>query len=398
MIGLGIVGLGRMGLSHLAIAGAHPSVEIVGVCDSSNLVISALRSYKSYPCLKSYKDLIKREGLQALLIATPTSTHGPVVRAALEAGLHVFVEKPFCLSLAEGEALASLAEAKDLVNQVGYHNRFVGTFREARRLMRHGAIGDFYHILAEAYGRVVIRRQTKTWRFTNTGEGGCLLDYASHAIDLMNFLVGPPAGVVGAVLRNIFSDTVDDAVYATLLYNDARSGQISVNWSDDTYRKMSTKITVLGSAGKLIADRQELKVHVRSARHDLALKEGWNVRNTTELTNPVWYYLRGEEYSAQIHYFVKAVEEGRTSNVNSFRSALETDRVIARIRRDASDAGTRAQADSVPMGSPLETERKIARLRRDASQPGARAQDEFVAVGSPPARQRGAISRFLHLG
>lgn len=364
MIRLGIVGLGRMGLSHLAIAGAHPSVEIAGVCDSSNVLISALRSYKSYPCLKSYKDLIKLEGLQALLIATPTSTHAPIVYAALEAGLHVFVEKPFCVSPQEGEALASLAEAKGLINQVGYHNRFVGTFREARRLMQQGAIGDFCHILGEAYGQVVIRPQTNNWRFTNTDEGGCLLDYASHVIDLMNFLVGPPAGVAGTVLRNIFSHTVDDAVYATFLYNNTRSGQISVNWSDDTYRKMSTKITVLGSAGKLIADRQELKVHVRSARPDLALKEGWNVCYITELTDPVWYYLRGEEYSAQMDYFVKAVEEGRTSNVNSFRNALETDRVIAR-------------------------------LRRDALQPGAGVQEEFVRAGSLPARRQGAFSRLF---
>ena len=89
MIGLGLVGAGRMGLSHLAIAGAHPSIEIVAVCESAGPVLSALRSYKTYHCLKSYERLLELDGLDAVLIATPTSSHEPMVRAALEKGLHL---------------------------------------------------------------------------------------------------------------------------------------------------------------------------------------------------------------------------------------------------------------------------------------------------------------------
>jgi predicted dehydrogenase len=344
-----------MGLSHLAITGAHPSVHLAGVCDSSGPILSALRSYKSYPCLTDYRDLFRLEGLQAVLIATPTSAHETIVRAALEVGLHVFVEKPFCLDPAEGEALASLAERKGLVNQVGYHNRFVGTFRESRRLIEQGAIGEVCHVLGEAYGQVVIRKQAQSWRFTDSREGGCLLDYASHVIDLMNFLVGPPSGVSGTVLQKIFSSAVEDAVYATFVYDGGRSGQIAVNWSDATYRKMSTKVTVVGSAGKLSADRQELKVHVSAARPDLDLEPGWNIRYITELTEPVWYYLRGEEYSAQLDWFFRAIQQGRTDNVNSFRNAVDTDKVIAR-------------------------------LRQDAARPGAGMADVVAALPTPPAR------------
>jgi len=58
---------------------------------------------------------------------------------------------------------------------------------------------------------------------------------------------------------------------------------------------------------------------------------GWTVRYTTELTEEVWFYLRGEEYSAQIDYFVKSIEQQRTDGKNTFRSALEADRVVAMI-------------------------------------------------------------------
>ena len=63
---------------------------------------------------------------------------------------------------------------------------------------------------------------------------------------------------------------------------------------------------------------------------------GWNVRYTTDLTEPVWFYLRGEEYSAQLDYFVCCIEEKRTNdNVNSFENAMMTDRVIAMMIADA---------------------------------------------------------------
>lgn len=340
MIGLGLVGAGRMGLSHLAIAGAHPSIEIVAVCESAGPVLSALRSYKSYPCLKSYERLLELDGLNAVLVATPTSSHEPMVRAALDKGLHVFVEKPFCLDPDDGADLADLAEAKGLVNQVGYHNRFVATFREAKRLLEIGVLGEIHHIQGEAYGQVVTRPQTGTWRFKNAKEGGCLLDYASHVIDLMNFFLGPPRGVSGTVLQSIYSKAVDDAVYATFVYEGGCTGQISVNWSDRTYRKMSTRVTLSGRGGKLVADRQELRVYLAEARPDLGFEQGWNLRNITELTEPVWYYLRGEEYSAQIDYFVSAIEQERQDNVSSFRHALECDRVMNKLRRNAEGLDT----------------------------------------------------------
>ena len=80
-----------------------------------------------------------------------------MVRTALENGLHVFCEKPFCLDPAESEELTALAESKGLVTQVGYHYRFVGAFAEVKRLLEVGAIGRVTHVLAEAYGPVVLK-------------------------------------------------------------------------------------------------------------------------------------------------------------------------------------------------------------------------------------------------
>lgn len=99
------------------------------------------------------------------------------------------------------------------------------------------------------------------------------------------------------------------------LFENNKKARISVNWSDESSRKMSTKVTIWGRNGRICADRQGLQVYLR----DLApvphgYHADWNVRDTTELTQPVNFYLRGEEYSAQLDYFIRAIEGGKISD------------------------------------------------------------------------------------
>jgi len=327
-IRVGIIGAGKMGISHFAIVRAHPDAEVVAVCDTSRYVLSVLRKYAAVDTYLSYQKMIDQARLDAVIIATPTSTHFPCARYALERNQHLFVEKPLTLSPAESRTLADLAAQRGRVCQVGFHNRFIGTFREARRLIQAGLLGKFTAIKGTAFGQVVLKEQGSTWRSRKAEGGGCLHDYACHVVDLMNFLVGPPARVVGARLQRIFSADVEDAVHALLGYPDGATGVLETNWSDETYRKMSTTITVEGTQGKLIADRQELKVYLRAGVPTPDYGEGWTTRYITELQRPVRFYLRGEEYSAQIDAFVSAVRAGDMTHENSFASAYQTDRVL----------------------------------------------------------------------
>lgn len=336
MIRAGLVGLGKMGISHCSILNATENVDLVAVCDTSKLVLEAMEKYTQISCFKDYKKMIDTCNLDCLVIATPTSSHAAMARYALDKGLHLFVEKPFCLTPGDGLELVKLAETKGLVTQVGYHNRFIAIFQEVKRLLEADIIGEVYHFLGEAYGPVVLKEKGLTWRSSQTEGGGCLYDYAAHVINLVNFLVGPPDKVGGTVLKNIYSAGVDDAVYSTLFYKNGLSGQISVNWSDETYRKMTTQIEILGKKGKIIADRQELKVFLRDDSGFENFVQGWNMRYITDLVKPVGFYLRGEEYSAQIEYFAQTISEKNTQNINSFATAHQTDAVIDLLKIDAS--------------------------------------------------------------
>ncbi len=335
MIKAAIIGLGKMGLSHVAIVNSHPEVELVGVCDLSAFVLSGLKKYSNLPCFNDHKKMVEQTKPDCVVVATPTSSHAGILRYLMERDIHVFMEKPFCLNLEDGKAMVELAKERKLVNQVGYHLRFVAAFNEAKRLIDAGAIGDVYHFTAETYGPVVLRPKGGTWRQKKSEGGGCLYDYASHAINLLNYLVGMPTKVGGTILKNIFSAGVEDAVYASMVMPNGCTGQLSVNWSDETYRKMTNQMTIMGSGGKIVVDRQECRIFLREKKGFENMSQGWNIKYTTELTKPVWFYLRGEEYSGQIDYFVNHVKNGDTENINSFANALNTDTVIDMLRNDA---------------------------------------------------------------
>ena len=333
MVKVALIGAGKMGLSHLAILGAHPSVKIVGVCDTSKLLTDVLNKYSGFECFSDYHKMIREVKPDAVFVAVPTRMHSTVIRALIDAKIHIFSEKPFCLNPEEGAPLVELVKQHKLINQVGYHNKFVGTFQEVKKIIDSRAIGDIYHFQAEAYGPVVTKKKQETWRSNPSEGGGCLMDYASHVVDLLNHLISPVSEVYSSIVKSVYSTNVDDAVYALLKLNNNVTGVLSVNWSDETYRKMSTSITVIGTKGKIISDASELKVYFKDAADCPAgYSKGWNIKYVTDLAEQVDFYLRGEEYSAQVDHFIQAVLGRGENKINTFETALLTDKAISMIR------------------------------------------------------------------
>lgn len=371
MLKAGLVGLGKMGLSHQSIFNAHPELDLVAVCDSVAYILDVLNKHTGVKTYSDVDKMLEQEKLDCVIVATPSRFHEEIVRKSLERGLHVFCEKPFVLDAQAGYRLAELAEQKKLVGQVGYHYRFVAAFREAKRLLDLGIIGDVHNVRAEAYGPVVLRPKGSTWRSQKSEGGGCLFDYACHAIDLLNYLFGRPESVSGTVMNSVFSNGVDDEIYSTFRFPGNVSCQLAANWSDESFRKMSVKISIWGTNGRLVIDRQEIQAYIRKLEKPVEnFNEGWNVRYTTELTEPVWFYMRGEEYSAQVDHFVQSVKTGKTP-LSNFRTASDTDLTAAMMIQDAARA-------PVAITAPV-------------SSTGAAGDEEIAAA----ARKPGLLSRLF---
>jgi scyllo-inositol 2-dehydrogenase (NADP+) len=238
----------------------------------------------------------------------------------------------------------------------------VSAFAEVKRLLDGGAIGRITHVLAEAYGPVVLKPQGSTWRSKKNLGGGSLYDYAAHPLNLLNWYLGEPVRAAGTVLNPVFSAETDDEVYSTLFFPDGATASLSVNWSDESQRKMTTKITIWGTKGRIFADRQEIQVFLRDvAPIPDGYVPGWNIKYTTELTGEVWFYVRGEEYSAQVDAFANRIQGSEMSGLNSFASATETDRTLALLVEDtAHPMSDRSAGRAI---TPPQASRRLHKLR-----------------------------------
>ena len=325
-----------MGMSHAAILGGLPNVEMTAMCDTDNLLQNAFKKYTRIQCFTDYKKMIEEVKPDCVYVVTPTKLHYDMVMFALEHSCHVFCEKPSALTVEEGEKMVAMAKAKGLVNQVGYHNRYIGTFNEMKRLLADGVIGKPFHFMGEAYGPVILKAKGGTWRSDKKKGGGCIEDYAAHVLNLINYVTGSDiVDCKGIQMPSIFSGEVDDAVYGSLYLANGLQGQISVNWSDDTVRKMTTSVKIEGDGGKLEADATTLKIYVKEDKPKYGLQKGWNFKYITDVTPQVDFNLRGEEYTAESAAFINGIMTGQVDVRNSFESALQTDRIIQKMKEKA---------------------------------------------------------------
>jgi len=188
-----------------------------------------------------------------------------------------------------------------------------------------------------------------TWRSSKTEGGGCLYDYACHAVDLISFLHACPEETEGTILNKVFSTDVDDEVYTTFRFSDGATGQLAANWSDESFRKMSMQITVWGVNGRMRIDRQEMQIYLKQEQSSSAkFQRGWNTHYTTELTEPAWFYLRGEEYSMQIDHFVRCIKDKNHTQVSSFENALQTDIVLNKMVQSAGRFRAANEGSEIP--------------------------------------------------
>ena len=135
MLNAGFIGMGRMGITHYSILNTHPSVKITAVADTSKTLRNILGKYLNVATYADYRQMIQAEPLDFVVVSTPTDSHADVIACALEHGLHVFTEKPLAMAPAESAKVLEAAVEKQLINQVGYVNRFNEVFMEVKQLL-----------------------------------------------------------------------------------------------------------------------------------------------------------------------------------------------------------------------------------------------------------------------
>jgi scyllo-inositol 2-dehydrogenase (NADP+) len=335
-LNIAVIGIGRMGITHCSIIKSHPNVKIIGIVDPSNLILNLFKKIlKNVNTYKDYNKLFTNESLDAVIICTPPALHFPIAMKAAQKGIHVFTEKPCTTKKEKAKELAILFEQKKLVNQVGYVNRFNDIFTAVKKFLDNGVIGKVIQFKSEMYSHTITKSEKgNTWRDTRETGGGATYDMAGHAIDLVNYLIGKPDKITGSSLTKIFSKNVEDAVNATFLYKNGITGTLNVNWSDESYRKPTNKIEVFGSQGKILADQHGMKIFIKKSSPKSNLHEGWNTIYITDVFKPVPFYVRGNEFTAQLYHFIDCISGKEKRNNCTFRDAADTLEIIEAIFDD----------------------------------------------------------------
>jgi len=335
-IKLAIIGVGRMGITHYSIINSHPDVEIKAIVETSSLVVNLLKKYiadiKTY---SDYNDLFEKENLDAVIICTPPTLHYQIALKASEKGVHVFCEKPFTTDMNKAKELSHIFSEKKLINQVGYVNRFNDIFKTVKQFLENGLVGNVIRFKSEMYSRTITKpEEGKTWRDSRENGGGAVYEVASHAIDLVNFLIGKADKITGSGLTSIYSKNVEDAVNATFLYKNGITGTLNVNWSDESFRKPTNKIEIFGSLGKILADQHGIKIFLKQKSLEHGFREGWNTIYITDVFKPVPFYVRGNEFTSQLYHFIDCIQRKELKNNCTFSDATGTLEIIDAIFKD----------------------------------------------------------------
>lgn len=330
----GLIGFGRMGITHFSILNGHPEIQIVSVCDQSKTMLKILEKYLRIDTYTDYQYMIEKNNLDFVVISTPTSSHGEIINQALDKDLHIFTEKPFVLERQEGQQILDKLSEKNLVNQVGYVNRFNEVFIEIRKLLQANAIGEIKQYSSEMHSATVLKDVSGGWRGKKRSGGGCMYEMASHCIDLAVYLFGEPDQVMGSVLSKIYSSKVEDLVSTTFKHKNGAMGNIFVNWSDESYRKPTNIIKIFGEQGKIIADKHAYKIYLKNENPEYGFHKGWNTRYITDFAKSVRFYVRGNEFTHQLDYFIDNIRNINKNNISGFAEAFKTDRIMLDIFDD----------------------------------------------------------------
>lgn len=159
------------------------------------------------------------------------------------------------------------------------------------------------------------------------------MDFGSHCLDLSDYLFGPVESVKGSLMHSIFSKEVEDAVSTSLLHKSGISGNVLLNWSDASYRRPYNRIEIVGTKGKIIADRQEYRLYLKD--------KGWSVEYLPDLDKGERFIVRGPEFTDQLNHFISCIEHSETNSLCTFADANRTDRVMELIKQDSEKGGVK---------------------------------------------------------
>lgn len=232
MIGIGLIGYGHWGPNHARTFNAQADAQVVAVADASARRLEAAQGQFPYVTASAdHRAVIDHPEVDAVVIATPLTTHYGLVKEALLAGKDVLVEKPLCYTAQEAQELCDLAEERGRVLMCGHIFLFNAGINRLRDYIRDGTLGRVYYMAA-----------TRTNLGPVRGDANALYDLGSHDVSIFHHLLDAAPLEASAWGESFLQHGVEDVVFANLEYPDQTLCHMHVSWLNP--RKERTLVVV----------------------------------------------------------------------------------------------------------------------------------------------------------
>jgi predicted dehydrogenase len=332
VINIGVIGAGHWGPNHIRIFSQLSQSKVLMCADLSQDRLNFIKGL--FPHLQittNHKEILNNPDISAVVIAAPTSAHYGLAKEALNAGKHVFCEKPLALTTKECTDLRDLAKGKKLTLMVGHVFIFNAAITWLKECIRLGELGKIFY----AYS---IRTNLGPFRY----DVNALWDLASHDISIFNYLFDSTAINASARGQKILGKSHEDLAFSTLEYPDNKIANIHVSWLDP---KKVRQITIVGDKKMVqwddldnlgpirLYDKHVEKTSTFYATYgefQLLSKEGNIMIPNINLTEPL---------KTQAQYFLDCISKGQEPILSDAQKGLDVVKTLEALQQSMDRKG-----------------------------------------------------------
>ncbi|MBE0540475.1 MAG: Gfo/Idh/MocA family oxidoreductase [Verrucomicrobia bacterium] len=337
IIKAGVVGCGYWGPNLIRNLRQSPDCQLKVICDASEQRLRHMqRLHPDVATTNNFEDLLKDPELEAVVIATPVRFHFDMAKACLNAGKHVFIEKPMARTVAEGEELVALADRQGLVIMVGHTFLFSPAVRRMKEIIDSGDIGELQYISARRLNLGLFQKDINVaW------------DLAPHDISIILHLLEEQPVSVSCQGNSHVTRGIEDVTMMYLNFRKNRCAFIQNSWLDP---KKVRQMTIVGSRRMIVYDDieplEKLKVY------DSRVEVPPHYDTFADFTYSYHYgdayvpYIKQDEpLKLECQHFLECIREGATP-ITGGRQGLEVVRIL-----EASSISLRQHGGDIALNS-----------------------------------------------
>jgi predicted dehydrogenase len=309
---VGQVGLGYWGRNLARVF--DDVADLTRLCDASEALQEEFgRRYPTAQLTGDFGELLAADDVEAVVIATPVTTHYPLARAALEAGKHVFVEKPPAMRVGEMEELIGIAEAQGLVLMPGHLLLYHPAVQKLKELVDDGELGDVLVVYGNRQNLGKIRK-----------DENALWSLGVHDLSVILYLIQEEIAEAAAHGHAFLNEGVEDVVFCYLRFASGKIAHMHLSWLDP--HKMR-RLTVVGRDKMAVFDDMELDrkitVYDKAPEQPADNYGEWRTR-TGDIFSPK--ISNSEPLKLECQHFARLVQEGWDGR--EMRDGLEVVRAL----------------------------------------------------------------------